>query len=63
MRGGDIIVADDDGAVVIPIESFERALANIRDMEVKEGEQERLIATKAPMEELLACMRSKHVAV
>jgi len=63
VRGGDIIVADDDGAVVIPIESFERALANIRDMEVKEGEQGRLIAAKAPMEELLACMRSKHVAV
>ncbi|MFC1935369.1 RraA family protein [Chloroflexota bacterium] len=63
VRVGDIIVADDDGAVVIPIESFERALANIRDMETKEALQERLIATKAPMEELLACLRSKSVPV
>ena len=63
VRGGDIIVADDDGAVVIPLEAFERALANIRDMETKETLQERLIATKAPMEELLACMRSKSVPV
>lgn len=63
VRAGDIIVADDDGAVVIPIEAFERALLNIRDMETKETLQERLIATKAPMEELSACLRSKSVAV
>lgn len=59
VREGDIIVADDDGAVVIPIEAFERALANTRDMEQKETQQGQLIATKAPIEELLACMRSK----
>jgi len=38
-------------------------LLNIRDMETKETLQERLIATKAPMEELSACLRSKGVAV
>jgi len=63
VRAGDIVVADDDGAVVIPIESFERALLNVRDMETKETLQEKLIATKAPLEELSACMRSKGVAV
>ena len=59
VRGGDIIVADDDGAVVIPIEAFNQVMVNVRDMAEKETEQERLIKSKAPLDELLAFLATK----
>jgi regulator of RNase E activity RraA len=63
VRGGDIIVADDDGVVVIPIEAFDRVMANVRDMAEKEAEQERLIKSKAPLDELTAFLATKGRAV
>ena len=59
VRGGDIIVADDDGAVVIPIEAFNQVMVNVRDMAEKETEQEHLIKSKAPLDELLAFLATK----
>ena len=63
VRGGDIIVADDDGAVVIPIEAFNQVMVNVRDMAEKETEQERLIKSKAPLDELLAFLATKGQAL
>lgn len=63
VRAGDIVVADDDGAVVIPIEAFDQVMANVRDMEEKETEQERLIKSKAPLDELTAFLATKGRAV
>ncbi len=63
VRGGDIIVADDDGAVVIPIEAFDQVMANVRDMAEKEAEQERLIKSKVPLDELTAFLATKSRAV
>lgn len=63
VRGGDIIVADDDGAVVIPIEAFDRVMVNVRDMAEKEMEQERLIKSKVPLDQLIKFLATKGQAV
>ena len=56
-------MADDDGAVVIPIEAFDRVMVNVRDMAEKEMEQERLIKSKVPLDQLIKFLATKGQAV
>ena len=63
VRAGDIIVADDDGAVAIPIEAFDQVLANVRDAKEKEARMEQLIKSNAPPGEIAAYLASKSQAI
>jgi len=49
---GDIIIADEDGVVVIPLELLSQVMENLKVMvEVEEGMEE-VISRDAPVEEL-----------
>jgi regulator of RNase E activity RraA len=59
IRARDIVVADDDGVSVIPIEAFDKVMTNIRSLAEQEKEQECLIKAKGPMDDLLALLAKK----
>ena len=59
MTPGDIIVADEDGVVVIPLELLGKVMENLKVMvEVEEGMEE-AINRDAPVEELEAIIGKK----
>ena len=60
VRAGDIIVADDDGAVVLPIESLDQVLPGIREKAAAEMEQEKLIKSKAPPQQIADLLSRTH---
>lgn len=63
VRAGDIVVADEDGVVVIPLDVISQLEANLEVVRQVEAELERAIAEGAPptvIGSLLARKRAKH---
>jgi regulator of RNase E activity RraA len=58
---GDVLVGDADGIVVVPFAHLANVRLQAEDLEGLEGEQERAIATRAPLPELLAILGRKKI--
>jgi 4-hydroxy-4-methyl-2-oxoglutarate aldolase len=56
---GDLVVADDDGAIVIPPENLDEVTEGVKRMAELEKEQGRIIREGRPMEELRAVFAKK----
>ena len=63
VRAGDIVVADDDGVVVIPLEAYDRVLPVVKESVPLENEQLRLIRNKAPLAEIHGFRANYHSPV
>jgi 4-hydroxy-4-methyl-2-oxoglutarate aldolase len=61
VKPGDIIVADEDGVVVIPIDALETALENLKIISAVEMEMERAISMDSSAEEIGAIIAKKKV--
>lgn len=61
VRPGDIIVGDEDGAVVVPAERLEEVVVQVRDLEVLEKEQEEVIKKGGSLEELNDVLQRKKI--
>jgi 4-hydroxy-4-methyl-2-oxoglutarate aldolase len=59
VHAGDLIVADEDGAIVIPPENLEEVTAGVKKMVELEAEQGRVIREGRPLEELAAVFAKK----
>jgi len=57
----DIIVGDSDGVVVIPYERVSEVIKQIRDIEILETEQDKLIRNHCKLEELFELLRRKKI--
>ena len=53
VRNGDIIMADDDGVIVMPREQAERAIAKAEEIEAKEGAIVRNVSRDVPLSECI----------
>ena len=61
VHSGDILVGDGDGIVVIPGRRAADVLYQAEELEDLEGQQERAIASQAPMSELAAILGKKKI--
>lgn len=63
IHGGDIVVADEDGGIVIPSEYLAEVVENVRDVARLEKIQAELIQANAPMDELKKVMAAKKTPI
>lgn len=56
---GDLIVADEDGVVVVPVDSLETVIANVLTVESVETDMEKALNATAPLEEISSILARK----